>query len=97
MKREYDFSKGKRGRVAGTKGSKERITIRIDEDILTWFRAQVHDAGGGSYQTLINQALRSIKEGSSPSLERTLRKVIREEVGTGRERSPRPRRLRKGA
>ena len=97
MKTEYDFSKGKRGRVARTKGAKERITIRIDEDILTWFRAQVHDSGGGNYQTLINQALRSVKEGSSPNLERTLRKVIREEVASGRRSPARSKRARKRA
>jgi hypothetical protein len=87
MKAEYDFSKGKRGRIAKTSGVKERITIRIDRDILDWFRKQVYDAGGGNYQTLINQALRSVKEGSSPGLERTLRKVIREEVGTAGRRA----------
>ena len=35
---------------------KTRITIRIDGDILEWFRRQVHEAGGGSYQTLIRAA-----------------------------------------
>jgi len=97
MRAEYDFSKGKRGRVGRTKGAKERITIRIDEDILTWFRAQVHDSGGGSYQALINQALRSVKEGSSPSVERTLRKVIREEVGGSRTRRARSKQIKKRA
>lgn len=80
MKAEYDFSKGKRGQVALVSGGKERITIRIDRDILTWFRKQVEMSGGGSYQTLINQALRSVKDGSAPGLEQTLRRVIREEV-----------------
>lgn len=97
MKAEYDFSKGKRGRVGRTAGSKERITIRIDRDILAWFRKQVHDAGGGNYQTLINRALRSVKEGTSPALERTLRKVIREEVGSRGRRTAREERLRKRA
>lgn len=80
MKAEYDFSKGKRGRVARVSGGKERITIRIDRDVLAWFRKQVNESGGGNYQTLINQALRSVKDGSAPALERTLRRVIREEV-----------------
>jgi len=97
MRTEYDFSKGERGRVARGKGPKERITIRIDEDILTWFRAQVHDSGGGNYQTLINQALRSVKEGSAPNWERTLRKVIREEVASSRSHSARSKRVRKRA
>jgi uncharacterized protein (DUF4415 family) len=37
---------------------KTRITIRLDEDVLAWFRAQVNAAGGGNYQSLINAALR---------------------------------------
>src|SRR5262249_57183360 len=97
MKAEYDFKRGKRGRVVRGAGAKERITIRIDRDILAWFRKQVHDAGGGNYQTLINQALRSVKEGSSPGLERTLRKVIREEVTSARRRPNRQARVRKQA
>ena len=97
MKAEYDFSKGKRGRVTRVAAGKERITIRIDRDILAWFRKQVHAAGGGNYQTLINQALRSVKEGNAPALERTLRRVIREEVGGGRAASTRRGKLRKQA
>jgi len=37
--------------------NKTRITIRLDADILNWFRQQVHAQGGGSYQRLINEAL----------------------------------------
>ena len=58
MKKEYDFRHGKRGAILKTPPGKTRITIRIDEDILQWFREQVHAAGGGNYQTLINSALR---------------------------------------
>lgn len=58
MKREYDFSKGKRGAVIPAPEGKTRITIRIDDDILDWFRSEVNAAGGGSYQALINDALR---------------------------------------
>ena len=54
----YDFSKGKRGPVVPPSPGKTRITIRIDNDILKWFREQVHAAGGGNYQTLLNRALR---------------------------------------
>jgi uncharacterized protein (DUF4415 family) len=49
MRDEYDFSKGRRGAVIGTPGSKTRITIRIDDDVLEWFRKLAHDQGGGSY------------------------------------------------
>ena len=79
MKKEYDFSKGKRGAVIPTPG-KTRITIRIDDDILEWFRAQVHKAGGGNYQTLMNEALRRFIESNEDDMEDLLRRVIREEL-----------------
>jgi uncharacterized protein (DUF4415 family) len=80
MKREYDFSKGRRGPVVPLPPGKTRITIRIDDDVLDWFRAQVHAAGGGSYQTLINLALRRHMEWEKEPLEQTLRRVLREEL-----------------
>ncbi len=80
MKREYDFSPGKRGAVLRTSPGKTRITIRIDDNILEWFRDQVHKAGGGSYQTLINNALRSFIDSQDRSLEDALRHVLREEL-----------------
>ena len=79
--RTYDFSQGKRGPVAPLPPGKERITIRLDTDILDYFRNLVERAGGGNYQTLINNALRSYIEGAQKStLEETLRRVIREEL-----------------
>ena len=45
-----------------------------------WFRGQVHKAGGGSYQTLINDALRRFAESAEQNLEETLRRVLREEL-----------------
>ena len=80
MNKEYNFSKGKRGSVIKPLKGKTRITIRIDHDILDWFRQQVHAAGGGNYQTLINMALREYMDSKSESLEETLRHVIREEL-----------------
>ena len=47
MKKEYDLSKGKRGAVVPLPKGKTRITIRIDDDILDWFRGAVDKAGGG--------------------------------------------------
>ncbi|MBC8462678.1 MAG: BrnA antitoxin family protein [Deltaproteobacteria bacterium] len=82
MKKEYNFTKGKRGPVIKTPKGKTRITIRIDDDILDWFRQQVHNAGGGNYQTLINMALREYISSKIESLEETLRHVIREELST---------------
>ena len=80
MKRAYDFRKGKRGPVVREGTDKTRITIRIDNDILDWFRSRVHEAGGGSYQTLINRALRDYIQNANQSLEETLRRVLREEL-----------------
>jgi uncharacterized protein (DUF4415 family) len=80
MKKEYDFGRGKRGAVIATPPGKTRITIRLDADILEWFREQVHRAGGGNYQTLINHALREYMGSKSESLEATLRRVLREEL-----------------
>jgi uncharacterized protein (DUF4415 family) len=78
----YDFSKGKRGAVLPLPPGKERITIRLDSDILNYFREEVERAGGGNYQTVINSVLRDYIEGkkSAPGLEDTLRRVIREEL-----------------
>ena len=80
MKREFDFSKGKRGAVVPAPQGKTRITIRLDDDILNWFRDQVHKAGGGNYQTLMNDALREHIRRVHEPLEATLRRVIREEL-----------------
>ena len=75
-----DFSKGKRGAVVKPDPSKVRITIRLDGDIVEHFKRVVHDAGGGNYQTLINEALREHLQARDQRLEKTLRKVIREEL-----------------
>ncbi len=75
-----DFSKGKRGAIVTPDPNKVRITIRLDSDIIDHFKKIVHEAGGGNYQTLINDALReSISQNKQP-LEKTLRKIIREEL-----------------
>ena len=80
MKDEYDFTHGKRGPVLPAASGKTRITIRIDSDVLDWFRAVADRAGGGSYQTLINQALREYIQSQKEPLEATLRRVVREEL-----------------
>jgi uncharacterized protein (DUF4415 family) len=80
MKSEYNFSKGKRGAVLRAPKGKTRITIRIDDDILEWFRAEVESAGGGSYQTLINNALREHIKSQQEPIEVILRRVVREEL-----------------
>ena len=80
MKREYDFSKGKRGPVDAVPKGKTRITIRLDDEILTWFRDQVERAGGGNYQSLINEVLRQHVQQAREPLEKIIRRVIREEL-----------------
>jgi uncharacterized protein (DUF4415 family) len=84
MRAEYDFKRGKRGRVAPLAHGKTRITIRIDDDILVWFRQRVHEAGGGNYQSLINLALREHILRRQEPLEDTLRRVLREELPSRR-------------
>jgi len=80
MRREYDFTKAKRGPVVPASKGKARITIRLDEDVVQWFRQQVDQAGGGNYQSLINDALRQHIRRVQEPLETTLRRVIREEL-----------------
>ncbi len=81
MKPEYDFSKARRGAVVPAAAGKTRITIRLDADVVEWFRTQVNEAGGGNYQSLINEALKSHIQ--QHGLERTLRTLIREELRRG--------------
>jgi uncharacterized protein (DUF4415 family) len=80
VKKEYDFRRGRRGPVIRSSTGKTRITIRLDDEVLDWFREQVHAAGGGNYQTLINQALREYVDSKIESLEGALRRVVREEL-----------------
>jgi len=80
MKKQYDFSAARRGAVLPAPPGKTRITIRIDDDVLEWFRTEAHAAGGASYQTMMNDALRRLMEANTESVEATLRRVIREEL-----------------
>ncbi len=80
MKKEYDFSKGKRGAVDPTPPGKTRITIRLDNEIIDWFRDQVEARGGGNYQSMINHALRQYINHRSEDLIELLRSVIRKEL-----------------
>ncbi len=84
MQEEYDMTNAKRGPIVPPGAGKTRITIRIDTEILDWFRKQVDDAGGGSYQAMINEALREHIHRQSEPLEKTLRRVIRQELRAAR-------------
>ena len=79
MKKEYDFSKGKRGPVIRQRG-KTRITIHIDDDVLEAFRERADTAGRG-YQTMINDALREYLGRSGDRVDAdTIRRIVREEL-----------------
>jgi hypothetical protein len=81
MKDEYDLTGAVRGPVFPIPPGHARMTMRMDDEVLDWFRARVHAMGGGSYQALMNAALREhIARGGEP-LEDTLRRVLREELG----------------
>lgn len=84
METEYNFSQGKRGAIEPMGAGKTRITIRLDDEVLEWFREQVHAAGGGNYQSLINEALRQHIQQKHEPLEMTLRRVLREELEQAR-------------
>jgi uncharacterized protein (DUF4415 family) len=84
MKAKYDFSNARRGAVLPAPGNKVRITIRLDREIIEWFKTQVGKAGGGSYQTLLNDALRENIARKKEPIEKVLRRVIREELRAAR-------------
>lgn len=84
MKQRYDFSKGRRGRIAVARPEpqgKTRITIRLDDELVDYFLKEADRSGGKvGYQTLINDALRQFIEGKAPKFEETLRRIVREEI-----------------
>jgi uncharacterized protein (DUF4415 family) len=82
MKAEYDFSRAKRGPIVTSSARKTRITIRIDTQVLNWFREEVNKSGGGNYQTLINEALRAYMQNQRGELLTAVRQAIREELAS---------------
>lgn len=79
MKKEYDFSKGRRGAVIRQR-NKTRITIHLDDDVLDAFRKRA-DAEGRGYQTMINEALREYLGRSAVRVSaETIRRIVREEL-----------------
>jgi len=88
-RRRIDFSRAKRGAVVKPQPGKTKISIRLDNEVLDHFRALVDESGGGNYQSLINDALRTFMRQESvvevtrdvvkQELETTLRRVLREE------------------
>ena len=83
MRKEYDFSRGKRGAVIPSP-AKTRITIMIDDDVIEAFRAKAEGVGRG-YQTLINEALRAaLAENDRPLTAKMMREIVREELAHAR-------------
>lgn len=80
MKKQYDFTRAKRGAAVPAPAGKTRITIRLDDEVVEWFKSQVERAGGGNYQSMINSALRIHMEQAKEPLEATLRRILREEL-----------------
>lgn len=76
--RDIDFSKAKQGAVVSTEPGKTKISIRLDNTVLDYFRTQVDEAGGGNYQTLINEAL--VTYIHQQSVLDAVRQVVREEL-----------------
>ena len=76
--RDIDFSRAKRGPVVGSEPGKTKISIRLDNTVIEFFRAVVDRAGGGNYQTLINDAL--LEHIHRRSTLDAVRQVVREEL-----------------
>ena len=80
MKKTYDFSRGRRGAVVASDRRKVRITIRIDRDVIDWFRKKAEANGGGNYQTMINDTLKENIGRKKEPTEMMFRRIIKEEL-----------------
>ena len=78
--RDIDFSGAKRGPVLAIEPGKTKISIRIDNAVIEYFRAQVERAGAGNYQTLMNDALLAFIQ--QRSVIDAVRQVVREELSS---------------
>ena len=79
MKREYDLSGGKRGAVLKPPPGTTRITLGVDDDVLDWFREQVHAAGGGVFTRLMADVLREyVASREGTKLRKVVRRAVRE-------------------
>lgn len=87
--REIDFTGARRGRVAAPESGKTKLSIRLDTKVVDYFREAADEAGGGNYQTMINDALVAYIQ--QRSMLAAVRQVVREELATPRTRTPRKR------
>ena len=99
--RNIDFSRARRGPVVRNEPGKTKISIRLDNTVLEYFRGLVDNMGGGNYQTLINDALLEYVHRRS-TLD-AVRQVVREELrpygagrGSNRGIQPRKQKTRRG-
>jgi uncharacterized protein (DUF4415 family) len=76
--RDIDFSRARRGAVVKPGPGKTKISIRLDSAVIEFFRDAVDRAGGGNYQTLINDAL--LEHIHRRSTLDAVRQVVREEL-----------------
>ena len=76
--RDIDFSRARRGAVVTPEPGKTKISIRLDNAVIQFFRNAVDRAGGGNYQTLINDAL--LEHVHRRSTLDAVRQVVREEL-----------------
>ncbi len=79
--RDIDFSRAKRGPVVRPEPGKTKISIRLDNAVLDYFRTVVERAGGGNYQSLINDAL--LSHIHQRSMLEAVRQVVKEELSGG--------------
>ena len=94
--RDIDFSRAKRGAIVKPEPGKTKISIRLDNTVLKYFRSLVDKAGGGNYQTLINDAL--LEHVHRRSTIELVRRAVREELapyGVGRGSNTAPLRTRR--
>lgn len=83
MRKEYDFSKARRGAVIASSGQTS-TTLMLDDDVIEFFRTHAEAAGTG-YQAAINAALRKAMSEmagtvTAPLTVERLRQVLREEL-----------------
>jgi uncharacterized protein (DUF4415 family) len=86
--REVDFSNATRGPIIPAEPGKTKISIRIDNAVIEHFRAQVERAGGGNYQTLMNDALLAYIQ--QKNVIEAVRLVVREELSSSRPKARTP-------
>ena len=76
--RDIDFSRAKRGAVVKPQSGKAKISIRLDNTVIEYFRSAVDEGGGRNYQTLINDVLLAYIQ--QRSVLEAVRGVVREEL-----------------